>query len=187
MRYLNSTELSQFHDAFLAMCERHATAQNEEGWGFPTGVIYCDTYSFTIRQNTLYIGHDATVAEDRWWIPIGLESQAYINELAIAFEMNIPRTTNMRLSVHYGVEDNRRIHILHKGKVTVGHGSLGMSEFFSYYRNNPGRWPIIRFYVYEYLGLGQVSLPITDGEFLGLVESLAEFASYISAFKDNYR
>ena len=187
MRYLNSAELSQFHGAFIGMCEKHATTKNEEGWGLPTGVISCDTYSFTTRQETLYIGHDATVVENRWWIPIGLESQAYIYELAIAFEMNIPRTRNMHLSVHYAIDDDSRIHILHKGKVTVGHSSVSMSEFFSYYLNNPGRWPIISFYGYEYLEVGKVSLPIIDDEFLGLLESLAEFANYISGFKYHYR
>lgn len=187
MRYANSAELSQFHDAFLAMCEKHATAKDEEGWGFPTGVIYCDTYSFTTGQGTLHIGHDATVTETRWWIPIGLESQAYVNELAIAFEMNIPKTRNMHLSVHYAIDDDNLIHILHKGKVTVGHSAVSMYKFFNYYQNHPGRWPVISFSGYSYLKLGKVRLPITDDEFLGLLESLAEFANYIPGFKDNYR
>ena len=187
MRYLNSSELSQFHDSFMAMCEKHATKRDEEGWGFPSGIIDCDTYSFNTQQGMIYIGHSATVVENRWWIPISLESQAYVNELAIAFEMNIPKARNMHLSVHYAIDDDNCIHILHKGKLTVGHSSVSMYKFFNYYRNNPGKWPAISFFGYEYLELGKVSLPITDDEFLGLLESLAGFANYIPGFKDNYR
>ena len=187
MRYLNSSELSQSHNAFLAMCQKHAISQNVESWGFPTGVIDCDTYSFNAKQGILYIGHSDEVADNRWWIPIGLESQAFGNELAIAFEMNIPRTRNMHLSVHYAIDDDSCIHILHKGKVTVGHSSVSMSEFFSYYQKHPGRWPIISFYGYEYLELGKVSVPITDNEFLDLLESLSVFADYIPGFKYHYR
>jgi len=187
MRYLNSSQLSQFHDAFLAMCEKHATTKNVESWGFPTGVIDCDTYSFDTRQGTLYIGHDDTVAESRWWIPIGLESQAFGSELAIVFEMNIPKERNMHLSVHYTVDDNQKVHILHKGKFTVGHGSTSMSEFFDYYREHPGRWPIVAVNFQEYLELAKVSLPIKDSEFRSLLESLAEFARYIPDFKVKYR
>jgi len=186
MQYANSAELSRFHDAFLAMCEKHVIKKDEEAWGFPNGIIDCDTYSFNTEQGMMYIGHSATVVENRWWIPIGLESQAYVNELAIAFEMNIPRTRNMHVSIHYTIDDNNYVHILHKGKVTARH-SLSMDDFFNYYRNNLGIWPIISFYGYDYLELGKVSLPITDDEFLGLLESLAGFANYIPGFKDNYR
>jgi len=187
MRYANSAELSQFHDSFLAMCEKHTTTKDEWGWGFPGGIIDCDTYSFNTDHGLMYIGHSDEVADNRWWIPIGLESQAYGSELAIAYEMNIPFTENRHISLHYTFDNDNRIHILHKGKVTVGHGSIGMDEFFRYYRNNPGRWPVINFSGYEYLELGKVSLPITDDEFLGLLESLAEFANYIQRFKNNWR
>ena len=186
MRYLNGSELSRFHDAFLEMCENHAATKDEEEWGFPSGIIDCDTYSFNTHQGTMYIGHSVAVVGNRWWIPIGLESQAYVNELAIAFEMNIPRTRNMHVSIHYTIDDNNYIYILHKGKVTARHG-LSMDEFFNYYRNNPGIWPVITFSGYEYLELGKVSLPISDDKFLGLIESLAGFANYIPGFKDNYR
>jgi hypothetical protein len=187
MRYLNNLELQKFHDAFLAMCEKHAVAKDEDEWGFPSGIIDCDTYSFETKQGTTHIGHSATVVENRWWIPIGLESQAYVNELAIAFEMNIPKTRNMHLSVHYAIDDDNRIHILHKGKVTVGHSAVSMSKFFAFYRKNPGQWPIIKFSYYDYIELGKVNLVFTDDEFLGLLESLAGFANYIAGFKDNYR
>jgi len=187
MYYLNNSQLSQFHDAFLAMCEKHGTAKNVEGWGFPTGVIDCDTYSFDTKQGTLYIGHDDAVAENRWWIPIGLESQAYGNELAIAFEMNIPRTRNMHLSVHFAIDDDNRIHILHKGKFTVGHGSVSMDDFFAYYRKNPGKWRLIKFNYYDYLVLGEVNLILTDTDSAELLDSLAEFARYIQKFKSIYR
>ena len=187
MRYVNSDELSCFHDAFLAMCEKHAITKGQQAWGFPSGVICCDTYSFNTEQRVMYIGHKDFVRERTWWIPIGLESQAYVNELAIAFEMNIQRTKTMHLSVHYGIDDDNGVRILHKGKVTVGHGAVSMHEFLSCYRNNPGRWPVISFSSYKYLGLRKVSLPITDDEFVSLLESLAGFASYIPGFKENYR
>jgi hypothetical protein len=187
MRYLNSAELSQFHDAFIDMCEKHATTKNQEGWGFPTGVIYCDTYSFKTKRGTMYIGHDDFVQEARWWIPVGLEEQIYSDQLQIAFEMCIPKNLNRYLSVHYTIDENQTVHILHKGKFAVGHGSVSMYEFFDYYRKNSGQWPLTNVHFQDYLELGKVSLPITDDEFLVLLESLAEFADYIPGFKNNYR
>jgi hypothetical protein len=187
MRYLNSSELSQFHDAFLAMCEKHATAKSVRRWGHPHGVIICDTYSFETQRGTLYIGHCDFDKERRWWIPIILKSQVFGKDLTIAFEMNIPKMENLRLSVHYAIDDDNCIHILHKGKVTVGHGAVGMYEFFDYYKKNPGRWPIIDLKGYDYLELGKVSLPLEDHEFPSLIESLAEFANYVPGFKDHYR
>ena len=186
MRYLNSSELSRFHDAFLAMCEKRAARKTDERWGFPGGIIDCDTYSFNTEQGTMYIGHSTAVVENRWWIPVGLQAQRTVNELTIAFEVNIPRVVNMRLSVHFAIDDNNSIHILHKGKVTARH-SLRMDQFFAYYRNHSGRWPVIRFSGYNYLELGSVSIDVSDDEFLGFLESLAGFANYVPEFKDNYR
>jgi len=187
MQYLNSAQLSQFHDAFTAMCEKHATTKNIERWAFPHGVIDCDTYSFDTKYGTMYISHDDFIELQRWWIPTGLESQAFASELAIAFEMNIPKARNMHLSVHHAIEDNRKVHVLHKGKFTVGHGAVSMNEFFDHYRKKPGRWPVIHLGFYEYLELGLVSLPMTDNEFVILLESLSGFAHYIPGFKDNHR
>jgi len=169
------------------MCEKHGTVAGQRRWGFPSGGIDCDTYFFNTAQGTMYLAHADFVREARWWIPIGLQTQQTVSDLTIAFEMNIPKQRNMYVSVHYAIDDDNRVHILHKGKVTVGHGSVSMDEFFRYYRNNPGRWPAINFSVYEYLELGKVSIPITDDEFLGLLESLAAFADYMPGFKDNYR
>jgi hypothetical protein len=187
MRYANNAELSQFHDAFLAMCEKHAVAKDEDEWGYPHGVTYCDTFSFNTKHGTMYIGHDDLTEKNRWWIPIGLEEQIVWDYLSISFEMCIPKTRNMRVSIHYALDDNNIVHILHKGKFTVGHGSVSMDDFFNYYRRNPGRWQVISFNYQDYLELGKVSLVINYAEFLDLLESLAEFANYIAGFKDNYR
>jgi hypothetical protein len=187
MRYLNSTELSQFHDVLLIMFKKHATEQGEEGWGYPTGIHYCDTYSFNTKHGTMYIGHDDFIPEARWWIPIGLEEQRVADWLTISFEMCIPKTENRYISVHYTIDDNNIIHILHKGKFTVGHGSVNMFEFFDYYQKNPGKWPLIKYNYYDYLEIGRVNLALTDADFVGLLDSLAEFARYIPDFKNNYR
>jgi hypothetical protein len=187
MRYLNSSELSQFHDALLGMCDKHATNKGEEGWGYPTGVHYCDTYSFDSKFGLLYIGHDDFIAEKRWWIPVALEEQVSGEQLPISFEMCIPKTENRYVSVHYTVDDNKIVHILHKGKFTVGHGSVSMYDFFNYYRKIPGKWQLINFYGYDYLELGRVNLILTDVDFVGLLDSLAEFARYIPDFKIRYR
>ncbi|MFC2012473.1 hypothetical protein ACFLVU_05020 [Chloroflexota bacterium] len=187
MRYLNNSELSQFHNAFLEMCEKHATGKDEEDWGYPTGVISCETFSFDTKYGTMYIGHDDFIEKQRWWIPIGLEEQAFITELAISFEMCIPKTDNRYLSVHYAMDDNKIVHILHKGKFTVGHGSVSMYEFFNYYRKNLGKWKLTKVNFQDYLELGKVNIAITDADFSGLLDSLADFAKYIPAFKDKYR
>ena len=187
MRYLNSLELSQFHDALLKMVQKHATNVGEDSWGYPSGVHYCDTYSFNTKYGTLYMGHDDFIEEKRWWVPIALEEQISGHQLPIAFEMCIPKTRNMHVSVHYAIDDNNIVHILHKGKFTVGHGSVSMWEFFDYYRKNRGKWQLIKFNYYDYLVLGKVNLVITDTDFAELLESLAEFARYIPNYKSNYR
>ncbi len=187
MRYLNNSELSQFHDALLKMFQKHATNVGKKDWGHPHGIDYCDTYSFNTKYGTLRIGHEDYVQEERWWIPIELKKQVPSDQLSIAFEMNIPKTRNMRLAVHYAIDENNIVHILHKGKFTVGHGSVSMSEFFNYYRKIPSKWQLINFYSYDYLELGRVNLILTDTEFVQLLDSLAEFARYIPKFKSIYR
>jgi len=169
------------------MCEKHAASKDERVWGFPTGSIDCDTYSFVTQRGSLHVGHSEEVVDTRWWIPVGLESQAFNSALAIAFEMNIPRERNMHLSVHYVVDSHGRIYILHKGKFAIGRSSVSMSEFFAYYRKHPGRWQLMQFSNYEYLVLGRVNLDMTDTDFTTLLKSLADFAGYVPRFKDTYR
>lgn len=189
MRYLSNSELVQFHDALLKMFEKHTTKVVKK-WGFPAGAIDCDTYPFNTKHESIYIGHHDLhwIEKERWWIPIALlDEQDLSGQLPIAFEMCIPKTNNMNLSVHYGMGDNRIVHILHKGKFTVGHGGVSMGEFFDYYRQNPGKWQLINFNHYEYLLLGKVHLVLTDTDLIGLLDSLAEFARYIPSFKSRYR
>jgi hypothetical protein len=186
MRYANSTELSQFHDSFLKQCAQQAISRLQMSWGFPSGTNECDTFSFDTQYGIMYIGHSDNIVPNRCWMPIGMQSQRTVNDLTIAFEVNIPRTMNKRLSVHFTIDDDNHIHILHKGKVTAKHG-LSMNNFFNYYRNHPGQWPVIQFSMYNYLELGIVSMEVENHEFLELLDSLAIFANYIPAFKDNYR
>jgi len=187
MDYLGNSQLSQFHDALLGMFNKHATEIKEDEWGYPSGVHYCETYTFNTKCGLLYIGHDDFIEEKRWWIPIALEEQIYGDQLPIAFEMCIPKTRNMHVSVHYAIDDDNIVHILHKGKFTVGHGSVSMWEFFDYYRKNPGKWQLMKLSHYDYLVLGKVTPVLTDTEFAQLLESLAEFARYIPNYKSNYR
>jgi len=188
MKYLSNSQLSQFHDALVDMFNKHATKKQEDEWGYPSGVLYCDTYTFNTKHGLLNIGHHDLIAEKRWWIPLVLEEQISGDQLPIAFEMCIPKTKNMHVSVHYAIDDNSVVHILHKGKFTVGHGSVSMQEFFDYYRKNPGKWQLTKFNYYdEYLVLGKVHLVLTNTEFDQLLDSLAEFAKYIPDFKSNYR
>ena len=102
-------------------------------------------------------------------------------------QAGIPKTLNKNLSVHYTIDDNKVIRILHKGKFTVGHGSVSMAEFFNYYRNNPGRWQLISFLDYDYLELAQLNTNLTDTDFVGLLDSLSEFTKYIRNFKNLHR
>jgi hypothetical protein len=187
MRYLNSSELSIFHNSLVNMFKKQAVSASQRKWGFPSGAITCDTYLFNTDRGALYIGHDYFIKEKRWWIPICLGDQFERNELQIAFEMNIPKTSNMYLSVHYIIDDTNFVHILHKGKVTVGHSSMSMDDFFNYYQRSPGRWPVINLFGHTYLELGKVSLTIADNEFHDLLESLSGFARYITQFKNTYR
>lgn len=187
MKYLSDSQLSQFHDALLKMFQKHATNVGKKNWGHPHGIDYCDTYSFNTKCGTLYIGHDDYVQKERWWIPIVLEEQISGDQLSIAFEMNIPKTRNMRLAVHYAIDENNIVHIPHKGRFTVGRRSVRCSEFFDYYRKNRGNWQLIHWNNRDYLVFGKVNLVLTDAAFTELLDSLAEFARYIPDFKINYR
>jgi hypothetical protein len=187
MRYLNNSELSQFHDSLLEMFKKQATNVSEETWGFPSGFIDCDTFQFITNLGNLYIGHNDNEEANRWWIPVASEDLNFGTEFHIAFEMSIPKTQNRSLSVHYMIDDNKMVHIMHKGKFTVGYGSVSMAEFFEYYQDNPGRWQVISFIDYDYLELAKLNLQVTDKDFNELVESLAQFAAYIPAFKNQYR
>lgn len=187
MRHANSDELSRFHDSFLAMCEKNADRKEQRAWGFPHGVIKCDTYCFNTGQRTLYVGHHDIGQGERWWVPIRLEDQSASGQLQIDFELCIPKQKSMHLSVHYAVDSNDMVNILHKGKFTVGRGGVSMSTFFAYYKKDPSGWQLPEFNNREYLVLGRVSLAMTDADFTGLLESLADFARYIPKFKDAFR
>ena len=190
MRYLNGSELYSFHESFLKALKKHSSSQSEEEWGYPSGVDICDTFSFTTEHGTLLIGYLDRIKElGRWWVPITLQdniSTPYA-QITIDFEMSIPMRQNFHVSVHYTITDDGAILILHKGKFTIGHGSRSMSEFFEYYRKNPGRWQIIQFNGYNYLQLGRINPESFDNEFLKLISSLADFAKYIRTFKKRYR
>lgn len=155
--------------------------------GDPSGSTFCDTYSFNTPHGTLYIGHYHYPDVKRWWIPIVLEEQIKGMQLPIAFEMCIPEKSNMNLSVHYAIDSNQKVSILHKGKFSVGHRSVSMAEFFDYYRKNPGKWKIIDFNYHDYLILENVNLVLTDADFQNLLISMAEFAKYIPKFREKYR
>ena len=188
MRYLTSLELGQFHAALLSELKKHSSSQIEKAWGYPHGATTCNTYSFSTKHGTLYVGHHDNVKINRWWIPITLKEQVSGAQLPITFEMCVPKTNNMRLSVHYAVDDNGLVHILHKGKFTVGHGSVSMQEFFIYYRKSPGQWSLMQFRGYDYLELGKLSLNLTtNSTFPDLLDSLAILARYIPTFKNKYR
>lgn len=190
MRYLTSSELYGFHDSFLLALRKHSSSQFEEEWGYPSGFEICDTFSFTTEHGTLLIGHLDRIKElGRWWIPITLEDNSHTpyTQLLIDFEMSIPTRPNLYLSVHYTMDDDGAIHILHKGKFTVGHGSISIREFSQYYRTNPGRWQLMQFNGYDYLKLARIKQESFDSDFLKLIPSLADFANYISNFKNKYR
>jgi hypothetical protein len=169
------------------MFKKHAITISEESWGFPSGFIDCETFQFNTNLGYLYIGHNDNTEANRWWIPIASADLNFGNEFHISFEMSIPKIHNNGLSVHYMIDENKIVHIMHKGKFTVGYGSVSMAEFFEYYRNNPGKWQAISFNNYDYLELGKLSLNITDADFIGLLDSLAQFAAFIPVFKDQYR
>ena len=187
MRYLIGSELVQLHDAFLTKLESKTIEKSEQEWGYPSGVNWSDTYKFDTRNGEMYVGNFENEELDRWWIPIVLESQIMNAQFPIIFEMNIPKNENLRVSVHYTINEQGIVHIWHKGKFTVGHGSRSMQDFFNYYTDNKGQWPEKSFNGYDYLELGKVHLNISDQEFGDLLESLSEFALYIPNFKNIYR
>src|SRR3972149_3350514 len=172
MRYLESPELRSFHDSFLRAIRKSSLGQSDKEWGYPHGVERCETFSFPIEQGTLLIGHlDRAKEWRRWWIPVALVDRAHAtySQLAIDFEMSIPAQPNLYLSVHYAV-DGEAILILHKGKFTVGHGSIRLHQFFEHYRANPKGWQTIRFNGYDYLVLARLVQTSFDKDFLGLLD-----------------
>lgn len=189
MRYLTKSEIRKFHSDLLALMQKHAKAQIEDTWGYPSGYIDCDTYSFDTPSGTLLIGHyDFTEEKQRWWVPVCLEEPQTNNLLYIAFELSIPDAPiNNHLSVHYKIGDTGAVHVLHKGKFTVGYGAVSMADFFDYYGKTPGKWPILNSLGTQYLELGKLAPDSLDSDFTTLLDSLAEFARYVPEFKEGYR
>jgi hypothetical protein len=186
MRYLNGKELSSFHDEFASMLKKHTRYAGLRNWGYPNGVITCEAYFTNTTSGNIFIGHHE-IAGNRWWIPIEIDKNLLDYDLQIAFEMCVPFTSNRNLSVHYMLDTDNSIKILHKGKFTVGRGSTKMVDFFEYYRNNPGSWQLLKWNDYDYLVLGKLDTPLSDAGFLSLIESLGEFAHYIPNFKAKFR
>lgn len=185
MRLLNEKELWSFHDTVLGLLKRHGK-RSFEVWGFPSGNIECETYEFRGNFGSLLLGHDSNEEGNRWWIPVNIDRPGR-GMHNIAFEMNIPKTSNRTLSVHYARDESGDILILHKGFFTVGYGGVSMDEFFSYYRRNPATWQRTDFDNRQYLLLGKLKQQSLDASFLDLISSLAAFARYIAVFKNQYR
>lgn len=187
MRYLNSTELTQLHDSIATMLMNKGNNESIRIWGFPSNNIKCSTYTFETESGAIYIGHHDFVHEKKWWLPIASGESLYGEQLQISFEMCVPKNDNKLVSIHYVIDNDEIVHILHKGKFTVGHGSLSMKDFFTYYKNNPGKWEVINFSNYNYIELGKTNIYLTENQFSDLLNSLASFADYLSAFKNRYR
>ena len=191
MRYLTSSELHSFHDSFLRTLRKHSLGQSNEEWGYPSGFHVCETHLFETNHGNMYIGHlDSVENSGRWWIPVTLEDNIRslsTTQLSIDFEMSIPARPNLRLSTHYIKDEEDNLYIVQKGKFTIGHRSISMSEFFRYYLAQPSKWQVIQFNDYDYLILVKLVLGSIDADFSYLLNSLADFANYIPGFKNRYR
>lgn len=189
MSYLTREGIQKFHDDFLALMEQKCETVSADTWGYPGGYYDSDTYSFKTKCGTLLIGHvDHTEQLKRWWIPVAIEEEQINNLLYIAFELSIPNDpTNNHLSIHFRTDNDGNILVLHKGKFTVGFGSLSMSDFFEYYQAHKGEWPVVNVDGQKYLKLGQFNQNHFEDDFKDFLESLACFAKYVPKFKNNFR
>ncbi|GAI56475.1 unnamed protein product, partial [marine sediment metagenome] len=155
-------------------------------WGWPGGAGELEaTYLFTMKEGVLLLGPQEL--GNRWWLGIDLRDTYPEGQLVPIFEFNIPQRPTRNLSTIFSQRENLIV-ALHKGKFTVGRGSLSSDTFFSYYANNPSSWPVLTDEGVQYLILFTFDLDhFNYSQFFSFLSTLTSFADYITWYKDEYR
>jgi len=155
-------------------------------WGWPSGSEQLEvTYLFTLEQGILLLG--PWDLGNRWWLGVDLKDEYPQGQLNPIFEFNIPKAPTRNLSIVFAKRGNL-IEVLHKGKFTVGRGSLSTDLFFNYYANCPSHWAIVTENRARYLILFIFDLDhFYYRQFFSFLTTLACFSDYVTWYKDQYR
>ena len=181
-------QLADLHRTLRTATLDYAKDIGPSSWGWPGGGgDLLHTYMIPTPRGLLLMGPDDEI-ENRWWLPVALEEDLPSGQLAIDFEFNIPKSDPVtKLSFEYESFGPRVIQARHKGWVTVGQ-RVAAEGFFEYYDAIPGPWPVIPTHRGQRLGLFTFDLDhLGYLQFHAFVSTLAEFADYMTSYKDSIR
>lgn len=178
--------LADLHNMIHHSLEKYGRNLGTTTWGWPGGSDDLeDTFLFTMKNAILLLGPQDL--DNRWWLGVALEDQYPEGQLVPIFEFNIPKEPNRQLSIIFTRRGNL-IEALHKGKFTIGKGSISTDIFFEYYSAYPSHWPVIIDDDVQYLILFTFDLDhFGYSQFYSFISTLTSFAEYVTWFKDEHR
>jgi len=181
-------ELERLHTTLIQAIEEYGNHLSSVSWGWPGGQgvgIQPSTYLFTLKQGVLLLCHNDL--DNRWWLAVALLDSYPTGQVSISFEFNIPKDPGTNLETAF-ISENGLIKAIHKGRFTVGRGTLSRETFFNYYRENPDYWPVMEDEGSQYLVLFTFDLNnFCYQQFYAFLSTLADFGEYITWYKDEYR
>lgn len=186
LQLATAQDLARLHDVLYTNLQRYGRDIGPRLWGWPSGSEQLEvTYLFTLEQGILLLG--SWDLDNRWWLGVDLRDEYPQDQLSPKFEFNIPKAPTRNLSVVF-VRRGNLIEVLHKGKFTVGRGSISRDLFFDYYTNYPAHWPIVSDNGVRYLILFVFDLDhFYYRQFFSFLTTLAYFSDYVTWYKDQYR
>ena len=179
-------DLARLHDVLYGNLQQYGRDIGPRRWGWPGGSEQLEvTYLFTLEQGVLLLG--PWDLGNRWWLGVDLEDDYPQGQLTPIFEFNIPKAPTRNLSMVFAKRGNL-IEVLHKGKFTVGRGSLRSDLFFDYYADYPPHWPLVLENGERYLVLFIFDLDhFHYRQFLLFLTTVASFSDYVTCYKDQHR
>ena len=182
-------QLADLHSTLRSATVRYAKDIGTTSWGWPGGHAELPTtYMIPTPKGLLLMGPDDEM-DNRWWLPVALQDDLPVGTIKIDYEFNIPKIDSARTTLAFEYESlgPRVIAARHKGWVTVGR-RVAAETFFRYYDESPGPWPVIPTDRGPRLGLFTFDLDhLTYLQFRAFASAMAEFADYMTLYKDSIR
>ncbi len=156
-------------------------------WAWPGGsATLAESYVFMTPDGLLVVG--PMEEQSRWWYGVTLLDEYPESEITPIYEFNVPKTHNNRMSIHFRKVGERGVAALHSGRFTVGTGAVKADTFLDYYDSAPGIWPIVTIDGRDYLNLFTFDLDrFRYSQFYSFITGAAQFADYVTFFKDEIR
>jgi hypothetical protein len=188
----NAQDLEKLHSVISENIKNYGKDIGDIKWGSGLGKTPLKhNYVFALKQGVLILGQGEAPEKtpNRWVLSIALKEKYPEPQkpLDSAFEFNIPKAPNKKLALIFA-KRGKSIEALHRGKLVVGKKPLHFDKLFEYYKNKPGRWPIIADEDTRYISLFTFDLEHFGHEqFFSFLVNVADFAAYVTSFKNKHR